>query len=60
VASALAGFMLALTGAAVALWLGQHLSASRPQPYFAALATMAGLTSLVAWTLVRRHGAAHA
>ena len=60
VASALTGFMLALTGAAVALWLGQHLSASRPQSYFAALAAMAGLTSLVAWTLVRRNGAAHA
>jgi DHA1 family bicyclomycin/chloramphenicol resistance-like MFS transporter len=60
VASALTGFLLALTGAAVTLWLGHYLSASRPQPYFAALATMAGLTSLVAWTLVRRHGASHA
>ena len=29
VASALTGFMLALAGAAVTLWLGQHLSASR-------------------------------
>ena len=57
VASALTGFLLALTGVAVALWLGHHLSASRTQPYFAALATMAGLTVLVAWTLVRRHGA---
>ncbi|HET9208562.1 MAG TPA: Bcr/CflA family efflux MFS transporter [Burkholderiaceae bacterium] len=60
VASALTGFLLALVGAAVALWLGLHLSASKPQPYFAGLATMAGLTALVAWTLVRRHGASRA
>ena len=60
VASALTGFLLALTGAAVTLWLGLFLSADRPQLYFAALATMSGLTALVAWTLVRRHGAPHA
>ncbi len=60
VASALTGFLLALTALAVTLWLGQHLSASRPQMYFAALATMAGMTALVAWTLVRRHGHLHA
>jgi len=60
VASALTGFLLALTGVAMALWLGHHLSASRPQPYFAALATMAALTALVAWTLVRRLGASRA
>jgi MFS transporter, DHA1 family, multidrug resistance protein len=60
VASALTGFLLALTALAVTLWLGQHLSASRPQMYFAALATMAGMTALVAWTLVRRHGDLHA
>jgi MFS transporter, DHA1 family, multidrug resistance protein len=59
VASALTGFLLALTAVAVTLWLGQHLSADRPQLYFAALATMAGLTALVAWTLVRRHGHRH-
>lgn len=59
VASALTGFALALVAVAVTLWLGQYLSASRPQLYFAALATMAGATSLVAWTLVRRDGALH-
>lgn len=57
VASALAGFLLALTATAVTLWLGVALSANRPQIYFATLATMAGLTALIAWTLVRRHGA---
>ncbi len=59
VAAALTGFLLALVGVAVTLWLGQHLSAARPQLYFAALATMAGLTATVAWTLVRRHGHQH-
>ncbi|MBE7416380.1 MAG: Bcr/CflA family efflux MFS transporter [Ideonella sp.] len=58
VAAALTGFALALVAVAVTLWLGQHLNANRPQLYFAALATMAGATSLVAWTLVRHHGAA--
>lgn len=57
VASALAGFLLALTAVGVTLWLGQHLIDGAPRPYFAALATMACLTSLAAWTLVRRHGA---
>ncbi|MCG3189791.1 MAG: Inner membrane transport protein YdhC [Burkholderiaceae bacterium] len=60
VASALTGFLLALTAAAIALWLGVTLSASRPQLYFGTLATMATLTALAAWTLVRRHGAPHA
>ncbi len=59
VASALTGFLLALVAVAVTLWLGHHLTASRPQLYFAALATMAGLTALVAWTLVRRHAHLH-
>jgi DHA1 family bicyclomycin/chloramphenicol resistance-like MFS transporter len=57
VASALTGFLLAPVAVAVTLWLGRYLSASAPHRYFAALATMAGLTSLVAWTLVWRHGA---
>jgi len=60
VASALAGFLLALVAVGVTLWLGRSLSASTPQVYFAALATMAGLTCLTAWTLVRRQGAVHA
>ena len=59
VASALTGFLLALVAVAVTLWLGHHLTASRTQLYFAALATMAGLTALVAWTLVRRHAHLH-
>jgi DHA1 family bicyclomycin/chloramphenicol resistance-like MFS transporter len=60
VASALAGFLLALTAVGVTLWLGQNLIGGAPRPYFAALATMACLTSLAAWTLVRRHGAVSA
>jgi len=57
VAAALAGFLLALTAVAATLWLGRYLRASAPQPYFAALSAMAGLTALTAWTLVRRQGA---
>jgi DHA1 family bicyclomycin/chloramphenicol resistance-like MFS transporter len=57
VASALTGFLLAPVAVLVTLWLGRYLSADAPQLYFWALATMAGLTSLVAWTLVRYHGA---
>ena len=57
VASALAGFLLALTAVGVTLWLGQNLVDGAPRPYFAALATMACLTSVAAWTLLRRHGA---
>ncbi len=57
VASALTGFLLAPVAVAVTLWLGRYLGAGSPPMYFAALATMAGVTSLVAWTLVRRHGA---
>jgi DHA1 family bicyclomycin/chloramphenicol resistance-like MFS transporter len=57
VASALTGFLLAPVAVAVTLWLGHTLGDGAPQMYFAALATMAGVTSLIAWTLVRRHGA---
>ena len=60
VASALAGFALAITAVAVTLWLGRYLSASSADMYFAALATMAASTALVAWTLVRRHGGTQA
>jgi DHA1 family bicyclomycin/chloramphenicol resistance-like MFS transporter len=60
VASALTGFLLAPVAVLVTLWLGRYLSADAPQLYFWALATMAGMTSLVAWTLVRRHGAIRA
>lgn len=56
VASALAGFALALVGIAVSLWLGWHLVGAAPRPYFLALSAFATGTSLIAWTLVRRHG----
>jgi MFS transporter, DHA1 family, multidrug resistance protein len=58
VASALTGFLLAPVAVAVTIWLGRHLDTGVPQMYFTALATMATVTSLIAWTLVRRHGAA--
>lgn len=56
VASALAGFFLALTSFAVGLWLGEVLDerSLKPMAY-----TMLGLciaTCIVAWTLVQRHG----
>lgn len=56
VASALAGFALALAGMAVSTWLGAMLVGTEPRTYFFTQATLAALTVLVAWTLVRRHG----
>jgi DHA1 family bicyclomycin/chloramphenicol resistance-like MFS transporter len=55
VASALAGFMLALVAFAVGLWLGQALDGTL-QPLGFGLAFFAVLTSAVAWTWVQRDG----
>ena len=55
-AAALAGCGLALTAFAIGLWLGNVLDGSL-RPMAAGVAVWGGLTSLVAWTLVRRHGA---
>ncbi len=52
-ASALAGLVLALTAFAIGRWLGVSMDGSvRPMAW--GLAFWAGLTCLVAWTLVRR------
>lgn len=56
VASALAGFALAISGMAVSLWLGAHLVGTAPRLYCFTFAALAALTVLVAWTLVRRDG----
>lgn len=54
-ASALAGFLLALIAFLVGLWLGQAMDGTvRPLAY--GLAFWAVMTALIAWTLVRRHG----
>ncbi len=58
-AAAIAGCALALTAFAIGLWLGQAMDGSL-RPMAAGVAVWGGLTSLVAWTLVRRHGAAFA
>ena len=55
-AAAIAGCGLALTAFAIGLWLGQAMDGS-VRPMAAGVAVWGGLTSLVAWTLVRRHGA---
>ena len=55
-ASALAGFVLSLGAFGVGLWLGQALDGT-VGPLAAGMSAGAGLTALVAWTLVRRHGA---
>lgn len=56
VASALAGFVLALTAFVVGLWLGVALDDTvRPMAY--TLAFWSVVTALVGWTLVQRHGA---
>jgi DHA1 family bicyclomycin/chloramphenicol resistance-like MFS transporter len=54
-ASALAGFLLALVAFLVGLWLGHAMDGTaRPLAY--GLAFWAVMTALIAWTLVRRHG----
>ncbi|WP_119287386.1 Bcr/CflA family efflux MFS transporter [Azohydromonas sediminis] len=55
VASALAGFVLAVTAFAVGLWLGVAIDDTvRPMAYTVGFWAVA--TALVAWTLVQRHG----
>jgi MFS transporter, DHA1 family, multidrug resistance protein len=58
-ASALAGFVLAITAFGIGLWLGQALD-GRVLPYALGLGFWSLLTAIVAWTLVQRHGAARA
>lgn len=53
-ASALAGFVLALTAFLVGLWLGRALDGTL-LPYALGLAFWSLATALVAWTLVQRH-----
>lgn len=56
VASALAGFLLALTAFVVGLWLGVALDDTvRPMAYTVGFWSV--VTALVGWTLVQRHGA---
>ncbi len=54
-ASALAGFATAAVAFGAGLWLGQSLDGT-VRPFALAMATAAGLTALVAWTLVQRDG----
>jgi DHA1 family bicyclomycin/chloramphenicol resistance-like MFS transporter len=54
-ASALAGFIMALVAFGIGRWLGVALDGS-VRPFAYGLGFWAGLTCLVAWTLVRRHG----
>jgi MFS transporter, DHA1 family, multidrug resistance protein len=55
VASALAGFMLALVAVAVGLWLGQALDGTL-RPLGLGLAFFSLVTATIAWTLVQRDG----
>jgi DHA1 family bicyclomycin/chloramphenicol resistance-like MFS transporter len=56
VASALAGFTLALVAFGIGLWLGQAMDGTtRPMAY--GMGFWALVTSALAWTLVQRHGA---
>jgi len=54
-ASALAGFVTAVVAFGTGLWLGQALDGT-VRPFAIGMAGAAGLTVLVAHTLVRRHG----
>ena len=54
-ASALAGFVTAVVAFGTGLWLGQALDGT-VRPFAIGMAAAAGLTVLVAHTLVRRHG----
>jgi len=53
-ASALAGFVLAITAFGIGLWLGRALDGS-VLPYALGIGFWAAATTLVAWTLVQRH-----
>jgi MFS transporter, DHA1 family, multidrug resistance protein len=55
VASALAGFLLALVAFGVGLWLGVAMDGSL-RPLGLGLGFWAVVTCTIAWTLVRRHG----
>ncbi|MFO1339992.1 MAG: multidrug effflux MFS transporter [Burkholderiaceae bacterium] len=55
VASAMAGFLLALVAFGVGLWLGRALDGTL-RPLGLGLGTCASATALIAWTLVQRHG----
>jgi DHA1 family bicyclomycin/chloramphenicol resistance-like MFS transporter len=55
VASALSGFLLAVTAFGTGLWLGQHMEGGLAATA-TALAVSAIVTATVAWTLVQRHG----
>ncbi|MFO1215686.1 MAG: multidrug effflux MFS transporter [Burkholderiaceae bacterium] len=54
-ASALAGFMLAVTAMAIGAWLGVAMDGT-VLPLTHIVGVMALATTLVAWTLVQRHG----
>ena len=53
-ASALAGFVLALTAFGVGLWLGRALDGT-VLPYALGIGFWSAVTTAVAWTLVQRH-----
>ena len=53
-ASALAGFVLALTAFGIGLWLGRALDGT-VLPYVLGIGFWSLATTLVAWTLVQRH-----
>lgn len=55
-ASALAGFALAVVAFGVGTWLGATLDGSSLRPLAGGMAAGACASALVAWTLVRRHG----
>ena len=55
-ASALAGFALAVVATGVGLYLGQALGGDSVRPVAGGVAVGSGLTALVAWTVVRWHG----
>ena len=55
VASALSGFVTAVVAFGIGLWLGQALDGT-VRPFAIGMGTAAALTTLVAWTLVRRNG----
>ncbi|WP_395702109.1 Bcr/CflA family efflux MFS transporter [Aquabacterium sp.] len=55
-ASALAGFVLSVGAFAIGLWLGRALDGT-VRPLAGGMALAAAASALVAWTLVRRHGA---
>ena len=56
VAAALAGCLLALTAFAIGLALGQTMDGTL-RPMAIGIAFWAGVTALIGWTLVQRHGA---